>query len=90
MTTKTDDPNPSLPGTEYRSGPVEQTFHIEITGWHDLTVRQIWPDGDAPENPTVEDVIKVMRECARSADVLVRDWDLGYDVEVNGTLVFST
>jgi hypothetical protein len=67
-----------------------KTFHVEITGCHDLTVSQIWPDGDAPENPTVEDVIKVMRSCAHGADQLQRDWDLDFDIEVNGQLVFST
>jgi len=32
-------------------------FHIDID--IDLTIEEIWPDGDAPENPTVEDVEEV-------------------------------
>lgn len=27
----------------------------------ELSLREIWPDGDAPENPTAEDVIEAMR-----------------------------
>ena len=72
-----------------RSGPVEKTFHVEITGSQTLTVREIWPDGDAPDNPTVDDVIEVMRDCARSAEQLQRDWDLSFDIEVDGQLVFT-
>ena len=69
--------------------PEEKTFQIEITGFHNLTVSQIWPDGDAPANPTVEDVIAVMRSCAHSAQQLTSDWELDYDVEVDGKLAFS-
>lgn len=32
-----------------------KAFTISITGSVTLTPEQIWPDGDAPENPTVED-----------------------------------
>jgi hypothetical protein len=66
-----------------------KTLCVTVTGDHVLTVDEVWPDGDAPENPTVEDVIAVMKSCARRADELVRDWDLGYDIEVDGKLVFS-
>lgn len=32
------------------------TFGIEISMHDTLTIQEIWPDGDAPEEPTVEDV----------------------------------
>jgi hypothetical protein len=35
---------------------MSKAFTLSITGSVTLTVEQIWPDGDAPENPTVEDV----------------------------------
>lgn len=34
-----------------------QTFNIYIDFSADLTVSEIWPDGDAPENPTSKDVM---------------------------------
>jgi hypothetical protein len=38
-------------------------FDISITAT--LTVDDIWPDGDAPENPTVSDVRRVFIESGR-------------------------
>lgn len=36
-------------------------FHIDL-GSTSLAVQDVWPDGDAPENPSAEDVATVMRE----------------------------
>jgi hypothetical protein len=59
-------------------------FHIEWGGEETLTVEEIWPDGDAPENPTVDDVIEVMRKSG-SISRLCQDWNLRTEgVEVNG------
>lgn len=61
-----------------------KTFTIRIEGQHLLTVDEIWPDGDAPENPTVSDVVaRIKKSCAGAYD-LVYDWNLDVDVEVDG------
>lgn len=44
-----------------------------------LGVDEIWPDGDAPENPTVEDVVAQMEKSQMTID----EWNLRPDrVEV--------
>ena len=59
-------------------------FHIEWGGSDDLTAAEIWPDGDAPENPTVDDVIAEMRKSG-SLSRLASDWNFDLQgVEVNG------
>lgn len=45
-----------------------------------LSVEEIWPDGDAPENPTAQDVVDRMK--GGSIKVL-RDWNLVASIEVN-------
>jgi hypothetical protein len=40
-----------------------------------LSIDDIWPDGDAPENPTAEDVIEAMREYG-SPRTVACEWDL--------------
>lgn len=61
-------------------------FHISTTKY--LDVDEIWPDGDAPENPTREDVIAVIKQCGGPKNV-IPDWDLNYDLvlEVDGVEV---
>lgn len=62
----------------------ERTFHIEWGGEADLLIEEIWPDGDAPENPTRDDVIAVMQK-SRSVSRLCSDWNLKIEgVEVDG------
>lgn len=59
-------------------------FHFEWGGEATLSVSQIWPDGDAPNNPTTEDVFEQMRK-SRSLYSLCQEW--GFDIEgvdVNG------
>ena len=57
---------------------VERTMH--------LSVRDIWPNGDAPENPTTEDVIAQVRRLATGPHDLVGvlGLDEGVVVRVNG------
>src|SRR5262245_60766186 len=52
---------------------MEKTFTIEINLCETFTIDQIWPDGDAPPDPTIEDVmaaffrdpfVSVHRRCA--------------------------
>ena len=53
-------------------------------GEETLTVDEIWPDGDAPENPTAEDVMGEIRKCG-SVSRCVIDWNLDCQgIEVNG------
>jgi len=60
-------------------------FNIEWGGSADLTPDEVWPDGDAPENPTVEDVKTAMLKSG-SLYCLARDWDMQLEeVEVYGT-----
>ena len=42
---------------------------------HAYSIEDIWPDGDAPENPTVADVKKVLDECG-SVEQVVLDWEM--------------
>ena len=65
----------------------EQTFEVKIVGHHTLKVSEIWPDGDAPANPTVVDVIIRLREWRGAARLLSR---LDYGAQIDGEMVFST
>lgn len=49
-------------------------FHIDL-GSTSLDVEGVWPDGDAPENPTAEDVAAVMREYGGLHSVIT-GWNL--------------
>ncbi len=61
-----------------------KTFQFEWGGTASLTVEEIWPDGDAPENPTVDDVLAQVRK-AGSLWQLASEWNLDLQgVEVNG------
>lgn len=62
----------------------QKTFHFEFAGDHDLTVSEIWPDGDAPENPTTEDVIARVKDSCWSVRHLITDWNLGCSVYIDG------
>ena len=64
----------------------EKLFAVEIDGVINLSVDEIWPDGDAPENPTTEDVVQRMRDYGDARD-LTCDWDLPYEIRVDGKLV---
>jgi hypothetical protein len=61
------------------------TFRITIEGTHELTAEQIWPNGNAPEHPTREDVAKVLKKVHPIE--LIDSWNLGVDVDVDGLLV---
>lgn len=40
-----------------------------------FTVDELWPDGDAPEHPTVEDVHRLIEECG-GLERVIDEWDL--------------
>ena len=52
-------------------------YEIDIT----LRVDQIWPDGDAPENPTIADVHDIIEQCG-GIERVICDWNLGDGAEV--------
>ncbi len=61
-----------------------KTFSIHLEGpSFELEISEVWPDGDAPDNPTAEDVAKTMREYGYN---LIRDWGLddGLEVYIDG------
>lgn len=51
------------------------TFHVRFDADWTLDTEDIWPDGDAPENPTAEDVRRVIMECGGIVRVM-REWEL--------------
>lgn len=52
-------------------------FRITIEIDAVLDVSQLWPDGDAPENPTAADVRRLVDDCGGVK--IIRDWDLDDD-----------
>lgn len=61
--------------------------HLEADYW--LSLAEIWPDGDAPNEPTADDVKAAMEKCGPKQRVL-DDWMLldDLDVDVNGVKVW--
>lgn len=59
------------------------SFTIHIDGDFVLDLEQIWPDGNAPDEPTAEDVVKVLESCGSLFSVL-NDWCLDPRVVVYG------
>lgn len=58
-------------------------FTISFPDTH-LSVADVWPDGDAPENPTPEDVAAVMRVYGG----VISDWKVRPSyLEVDGVVV---
>lgn len=53
---------------------MSQYFLLNLNVEVDLSVEEIWPDGNAPENPTKEDVQKLLDEVG--LDSLIKDWML--------------
>jgi hypothetical protein len=47
------------------------TFSVDVT----LTVDELWPDGDAPENPTV-DAVRELIEDSGGIFKVIDDWNL--------------
>lgn len=48
-----------------------------------LSIEDIWPDGDAPDDPNINDVIDVMKKSFSPSDV-AQDWNLIDSLYVNG------
>ena len=58
------------------------SFRISFSGSFELTTNEIWPDGDEPENPTVQDVRNWMMNSGGSKSALLRDWNLERDLDI--------
>lgn len=54
---------------------MSKRFESTMDGSVVLSADDIWPDGDAPQNPTARDVLNVLKSQGRLLDVLV-DWNL--------------
>lgn len=62
-------------------------FHIEVGDEAFLTAEEIWPDGDAPENPTTDDVIEAIK-ASSSPYRFAGDWGFQNHVSVDGKPVW--
>jgi hypothetical protein len=68
---------------------VSARFFVDIdTPTIELGIHDIWPDGDAPDNPTVQDVVAVMRRCGSRSQVL-SDWCLDAELRITVTEPFG-
>ena len=54
----------------------------------DLSIDELWPDGDAPDDPAEEDVEDLIEACGGWGRVLV-DWNLDESAETAVTKVQS-
>lgn len=63
-------------------------FTISVGDESVLSLDEIWPDGDAPENPTVQDVIAHIKATSNRQS-FARDWGFDEWVEVNGRPVWT-
>lgn len=60
-------------------------FYFEWGGSESLSIDQVWPDGDAPDNPTVDDVIEALRSRGDFMESIAQDWNFDMqDIEVTG------
>lgn len=60
---------------------MKTSFSISIAIEHSLEVDEVWPDGDAPDNPTAEDVKRALfrnkvNPSASEVKRALEDWDL--------------
>jgi hypothetical protein len=65
-----------------------KTFRITLELDETFTLEQLWPDGDAPENPTTADVYALIADCG-GAHHIIRDWSLEDHLDVHVSEVKS-
>ena len=70
---------------------MSKLFTVTLHAEYMLTVDEVWPDGDAPENPTAKDVIEQMTSYSHASTARSRrrstlaEWCLDdVDVDVDG------
>jgi hypothetical protein len=56
------------------------TFRISISIDEYFTKEELWPDGDAPENPTAKDIVELIRKCG-GVKRIIEDWNLDDTIE---------
>ncbi len=65
---------------------VSKSFTLSVSGEVSVSLNEIWPDGDAPENPTAQDVAKAIEEQgAWSLANFFNDWSLDEYFELDVT-----
>lgn len=80
--------NPKTPCIIETKHDDDKTFTIEVYARVELGIKEIWPDGGAPEDPTVDDVVEVVRKFG-PAYSFIRDWSIRPTVSVNERVAIS-
>ena len=62
--------------------PPNEKFTIEASGVFTFNVRQLWPDGDWPDEPKIEDVEKLIEREGGGACV-ISEWNLDPKLSVS-------
>lgn len=58
-------------------------FYLTVEADASFSIDEIWPDGDAPENPTIEDVIKKFTENGSVSPMRAAiDWGMEFELGV--------
>ena len=65
-----------------------ERFNFHISYSVELNEEEIYPDGDGPDNPTVQDVLQILRDYKNDAEI-VEDWCLTPDESNNVVLVIA-
>lgn len=66
-------------------GETKRYFNFDFNGHCVLSVDEIWPDGDAPENPTAEDVKKLIENMYVSLGDFIDDWNFEDKIQLSIT-----
>lgn len=51
-------------------------IEIGIEGYHSLTIEEVWPDGDAPEEITADAVLAQLNGCGYTLRSNLDEWGL--------------
>ncbi len=65
----------------------DRVFDLSISIDVSIAASDLWPDGDGPENPTVQDVENLIKDCG-GWDTVLTEWNL---IEsLRGTVIDQT
>lgn len=59
---------------------MSKLFTVSISFDYDFSIDELWPNGDAPENPTVQDVVDLINKCGGVSKIIC-DWDIDRNLE---------
>lgn len=59
-----------------------KTFDFDFYGAMTLSAKEVWPDGDAPKNPTARDVILKIKAKHVTIGQFLDAWKLSPELEV--------